>query len=86
MPNDSNETHRDFELRIRTVENSMATLTQIASRLSDNDDDKEVRLRAIEQKYVGTSQQNTGVITPERIIWGLICIIAYLLKIPGFLN
>lgn len=69
------------------LEKSLATLTQIAEDLKTRGDDREARLRLMESAAkLNEHPAPSGLITPERIIWGLICIIAYLLKIPGFLN
>jgi len=66
------------------LEKSLATLTQIAEDLKTRGDDREARLRLIE--IDGKNRDDHGVVTPERIIWALVCIIAYLLKVPGFIN
>lgn len=69
------------------LEKSLATLTQIAEDLKIRGDDREARLRLMESAAkLNEHPEPSGLITPERIIWALVCIIAYLLKVPGFIN
>lgn len=87
--NDSDEIHKDQELRLRMIEAALVRLTQIVEHFERSDDDKELRLRKIEaaqsaaQALAGADdKKKQPIVNTERIIWGLVCIVAYLLKIP----
>lgn len=48
------ERHRDSEARLRTVENACVTLTEIARQLKESANDREMRLRKLEEAHAQT--------------------------------